>query len=60
MNKEHLTNLLDNLLFLDQEGTNDTILDAVTAAGTTIRSRDGLCWLGDLGVFSWAESWDLW
>jgi hypothetical protein len=45
-----LEHLLDNLLLLDQESTNDAVLDAVGASRASICALDGLLWLGDIGV----------
>ena len=52
--------LLHDLLLLDQEGTDDAILNTVCAAGSTICALDGLGRLGDLGVFAGTECGDLW
>jgi hypothetical protein len=54
-----LEDLLDDLLLLDQESTDDTVLDATGAAGTTIGTADGLLGAGDLGVFTGAEGGNL-
>jgi hypothetical protein len=54
-----LKDLLDNLLLLNQESTDDTVLNAVTAAGTTVCARDVLARTRDLGVFTRAKSGDL-
>lgn len=54
-----LKNLLDDLLLLNQESTNDTVLDAVGAARTTVGALNGLLWAGDGGVLAWAEGRDL-
>lgn len=54
-----LHDLLDNLLLLDQESAGDAVLDAVGAARATVCALDGLLWVRDLGVFAWAEGWDL-
>ena len=54
-----LQHLLDNLLLLDQEGTDDAVAHAVAAAGATVGTLDGLLGLGDLGVLAGAESGDL-
>lgn len=51
--------LLDDLLLLDEESTNDAVLHAVGAARATVRTLDGLLGLGDLGILSGAESRDL-
>ena len=68
--KQHLTtttllllgllhDLLDDLLLLDQESTNDSVTDAVGAAGTTVSTVDGLLAAGDASVLGGAESRDL-
>lgn len=68
--KQHLTtttllllgllhDLLDDLLLLDQEGADDTVTDAVGAAGATVGTLDGLLGAGDLGVLARAEGGDL-
>ena len=68
--KQHLTSttllllgllhdLLDDLLLLDQEGADDTVTDAVGAAGATVGTLDGLLGAGDLGVLARAEGGDL-
>lgn len=54
-----LEHLLDNLLLLDQEGTDDPVPHAVTASGSAIGSLDSLLGLGDLGVLARSESGDL-
>lgn len=54
-----LEDLLDNLLLLDQESTDNAVLDAVTAAGTTVCAGDVLLRARDLGVFTRAKSRDL-
>lgn len=54
-----LEHLLDDLLLLDQESTDDAVLDAVTAAGTTVGTRDVLARTGDLSIFTRAEGGDL-
>lgn len=54
-----LEDLLDNLLLLDQESTDNTVLDAVGATRTTVGALDGLLWARDVGIFAWAEGWDL-
>lgn len=54
-----LEDLLDDLLLLDQEGTDDAVLDAVGAAGTTVGTRDVLLGTRDLSVLTGAEGRDL-
>jgi hypothetical protein len=54
-----LHNLLHNLLLLNQERTHNTVLDAVGAAGTSIRALDGLLWAGDGAVFAGTKGGDL-
>lgn len=51
-----LQHSLDNLLLLNQEGSDDSLLDTVGASGTTVSSQDGLLRLLDSGVFSWSQS----
>jgi hypothetical protein len=47
--------LLDDFLFLDQESTDDTVLDAVGATRTTVGTLDGLGGLGNLSILTRAE-----
>lgn len=54
-----LENLLDDLLLLDQEGTDDTVLDATGAARATVGTADVLLGAGDLSIFTRTESGDL-
>lgn len=54
-----LEHLLDDLLLLDQESTDDTVLDATGAARTTVGTADVLLGARDLGVFTGAESGNL-
>lgn len=54
-----LDDLLDDLLLLDQESTNDSVTDAVGAAGTTVGTVNGLLAAGDASVLGGAESRDL-
>jgi hypothetical protein len=54
-----LEHLLDDLLLLDQESTDDAVLNAVTAARTTVGTRDVLARTGDLSIFTRAEGGDL-
>jgi hypothetical protein len=51
--------LLHDLLLLDQERTNDAVLDAVGASGATIGTLYGLLRAGDLCVFTGSESGNL-
>lgn len=55
-----LENLLDDLLFFDQECSYDTVADTVAASGSTVGTLDGLLWAGDLRVFAGSEGWDAW
>jgi len=52
--------LLDDLLFLNQEGPSDSVLDAVCAAAATIRPRDALLRSADSCVFAGTEGLDAW
>jgi hypothetical protein len=54
-----LEDTLDDLLFFDQEGTDDTAADAVTTSGTTISTVNGLLGLGDIVELTGTESLDL-
>jgi hypothetical protein len=54
-----LQNLLDNLLFLDQESTDNTVAYTGATAGTTVGAGDGLAALGELGVLTGSDGWDL-
>lgn len=54
-----LEDLLDDLLLLDQEGTDDTVLDAVGAPRATVGTLDGLLRARDSGVLVGAEGRDL-
>ena len=54
-----LHDLLDNLLFFNQECANNAVLDAVGTPGTTVGALDGLLGLGDLGVLAGAEGGNL-
>lgn len=54
-----LHDLLHNLLLLDQESANNTVLDTVGAARAAVCALDSLLWVRDLAVFAWAEGWDL-
>ena len=53
-----LEDLLDDLLLLDQESTDDAVLDAVGASRTTVGALDGLLGAGDGGVLAGAEGGD--
>lgn len=53
-----LKHLLDNLLLLDQERANDTVLDTAGASRSTVCSLNGLLWAGDVCVFAGSEGWD--
>lgn len=54
-----LEDLLDDLLLLNEESTDDTVADAVAAAGTTVGTLDSLLGLGELSVLAGAEGRDL-
>jgi hypothetical protein len=54
-----LHDLLDDLLLLDEESADDTVTDAVGAAGATVGTLDGLLGAGDLGVLAGAKGGDL-
>jgi hypothetical protein len=54
-----LKHLLDDLLLLNQESTNDTIPNTVGTSRSSVGTLDGLLWAGDLGVFARSESGDL-
>lgn len=53
-----LEDLLDDLLLLNKESTDNAVLDAVGASRTTVGALDGLLGAGDGGVFAGAESGD--
>lgn len=53
-----LEHLLDDLLLLDQESTDDAVLNAVGASRSTVRTLDGLLGAGNVGVFAGAEGRD--
>ena len=50
-----LEDLLDDLLLLDQESTDDAVLDAAGASRSTVGALDGLLGAGDGGVLAGAE-----
>jgi hypothetical protein len=53
-----LEDLLDDLLLLDQESTDNAVLNAAGASRSTVGALDGLLGAGDLGVLAGAEGWD--
>lgn len=53
-----LDNSLDDLLFFDQESSNDSFLDGVSRLGTTVGSGNGLLGSGDSSVLSWSQGRD--
>lgn len=55
-----LQHLLDDLLLLDKEGTDNAVLDAVGAPRAAIGPVDGLLGLRDLRVLAGSEGRDLW
>jgi hypothetical protein len=54
-----LEDSLDDLLFLNQESTDNAVSDAKTATGTTISTGDVLLGLGDGGKLTGTEGLDL-
>jgi hypothetical protein len=54
-----LEDLLDDLLLLNQESANNSVADAVGAAGSTIGTADSLLGLGNLSILTGTESNDL-
>ena len=54
-----LDDLLDDLLFFNKEGTDNTATNAVGTAGTTIGTRDRLLGLGNLREFTRAKCLEL-
>ena len=54
-----LEDLLDDLLFFNQESTDNTVSDTVSTTGTTVSTADVLVGLGDSGEFTSTESLDL-
>lgn len=53
-----LDDSLNDLLFFDQESSNDSFLDGVSRLGTTVGSGNGLLGSRDSGVLSWSQSRD--
>ena len=53
-----LDNLLDNLLFFNEESSNNSFLNTVSTSRPTVSSGDGLLGLGDRSVSSWSQSCD--
>jgi hypothetical protein len=51
-----LEDLLDNLLFFDQESADNTVSDTVGTTRTTIGTADVLVGLGDSGELTRTES----
>lgn len=54
-----LEDLLDDLLLLNQEGADNAVLDAASAARATVGTADVLLGAGDLGILAGAEGGDL-
>jgi hypothetical protein len=54
-----LENLLDNLLFFDQESTDNTVTDTVSTTRSTISTANVLLGLGDSSKLTRTESLDL-
>lgn len=54
-----LEDLLDDLLFLDEEGTDNAIADAVSAARATVGTANGLVSLGELGQLAGTDGLQL-
>ena len=54
-----LQHLLDDLLLLNEESSDNAVTDAVTASRTTVGTLDGLLGAGDLGVLAGTEGGDL-
>ena len=54
-----LEDLLDDLLLLDQESTDDAVLDAAGASRSTVGALDGLLGAGDGGVLAGTEGRNL-
>jgi hypothetical protein len=55
-----LEHTLNDLLFLNEEGTDDSLLDTAGADVTTVGTLDGLVWLGNVGVFTWSQAGNTW
>ena len=55
-----LQHSLDNLLFLNQEGSDNSLLDTVGTSRTAVSSLHGLVGLGNLSVLSWSQRRDTW
>lgn len=55
-----LQHSLDDLLLLNQEGSDDSLLDTVGTSGTTVSSLDGLVGLRDRSVLSWSQRGNTW
>ena len=53
-----LEHLLDDLLLLDQESTDNAVLNAVGASRSAVSALDGLLGAGNLGVLAGAEGGD--
>jgi hypothetical protein len=53
-----LQDSLDDLLFLNQKGSDNSLLDTVGTSRPTVSSRHGLVGLGDLSVLSGSQSGD--
>jgi hypothetical protein len=54
-----LQHLLDDLLLLNEESSDNTVTDTATASRATVGTLDGLLGLADLGVLAGSESGDL-
>lgn len=54
-----LEDLLDDLLLLNQEGTDDAVLDAASAARATVGTADVLLGAGDLSILAGTEGRNL-
>ena len=49
---------LDDLLFLNQKCSHNSLLDTVGTSGSTVCSLDGLVGLRNLSVLSWSQGGD--
>ena len=49
---------LDDLLFLNQECSHNSLLNTVSTSGSTVCSLNGLVGLGNLSVLSWSQGGD--